>query len=135
MKTNKQESEEDLTTAVQTYKPTRTQLLWLEKALDPEVQPTITAIAKAVGVKRANWYLWQEKEGFQEWWAGAWEEAMNKNKWWLDKVGLRKSIDDYRYWEAMQMKYAQFMRREGHDFTSKGEKIGFDSLFSKARTE
>ena len=46
---------------------------------------------------------------------------MRDGQQFLDKVGIMKSVKDFRYWEAMQMKYANFRRKE--DVTSNNEKI------------
>jgi hypothetical protein len=108
------------------FKPTKQQLDWLKSALDPTVQPTISAIAKDCGVNRENWYGWIKDEAFMEWWGNVWDEGMKQANWFLDKVGMQMSTKDFRYWEAMQMKFGKFARKS--DVTSQGEKVGFAAI-------
>jgi hypothetical protein len=79
---------------------------------DVEVKPTITAWCKEIKVNRATYYNWMATDGFLEWLEMEWEKAMKKTKPFLDNIGLRNSPKNYKYWEAMQMIYHGFARRE-----------------------
>ena len=105
------------------FKPNEKQLLWLETAANLDVKPTILAISQKSGIDRRFWYDWIERDDFVDWWNKAWDKVMQRHNWWLDRVGLAKSMKDYRYWEAMQMKYSKFRQKVDH--TSDGEKITF----------
>lgn len=91
------------------FKPTEQQIKWLNSAVDPKVGAAISEIAADCGVNRENWYIWIKNPQFKEWFHLAWAEAMEDIGWYLDKVGIRNSPRDYRYWEGMQTKYHKFM--------------------------
>lgn len=93
------------------FKPNKQQLGWLKSALDPTVQPTIKAIATDCGVNRENWYKWLKNPKFVEWFSTAWKKGMERTEWFFDKVGMVQATKDYRYFEAMQMKYHKFKKQ------------------------
>lgn len=114
---------------------------WIAYSM-PDVKPEVTdASKKAIelmqqdGVTEVeNWetlrqytYRWDKIEGYREWRDKFWDELMRGGQQFLDKVGIMKSVKDFRYWEAMQMKYANFRRKE--DITTDNEKI--DSITVK----
>lgn len=94
------------------FKPKERQIALIRAMLDPEVKPTITAFCEEAGIDRKTYYNWFDNDEFVEWFNREWERAMAKQVSWLDNVGLKKSVKDYRYWEAMQMKYGKFSRKE-----------------------
>jgi len=96
-----------------------------------EAKPTITAICEdevdekgkviVQGISRTTWYEWNKDEGFVNWWAECWERHMRRSMFALDKIGWLKSAKDFRYFELLQMKYANF--RKKHDVTTKDQPI------------
>ena len=84
----------------------------LRAMLDVDVKPTITAFCEKAEIDRGTYYNWFDNPQFVEWFNKEWELAMAKQVSWLDRVGLQKSVKDFRYWEALQMKYGKFSRRE-----------------------
>lgn len=119
-----------------TFKPDKAMIYyWIAYSM-PDVKPEVTDAAKRAielmkqdGVTEIdNWetlrqytYRWDKIEGYREWRDKFWDELMRDGQQFLDKVGIMKSVKDFRYWEAMQMKYANFRRKE--DVTSDNEKI------------
>ena len=103
------------------FVPTKEMKAFIISMLDPDVEPTITAICKNAGISRTTYYNWFENEDFVNWFDKEWALAMTRQVSWLDKVGLARSIDDFKYWEAMQMKYGKFKKQQ--DITSGGEAI------------
>lgn len=99
------------------FKPTEQMIKLLRAKLDVEVSPTITAECKDAGIERSTYYGWLEDARFVAWFNKEWETAMSKQVSWLDKVGLMKSPKDFRYWEAMQMKFGKYSRAEKSDNT------------------
>lgn len=97
------------------FKPTKQMINLLRVMLDVDVKPTITAFCEKAGISRETYYNWFENEDFVKWFNLEWELAMAKQVSWLDRVGLQKSVKDFRYWEAMQMKYGKFKRKEETD--------------------
>jgi len=59
-----------------------------------------------------RWYRWKKDPLFMPWYMDEFKRMMGENEIYLDKVGMMKSASDFRYWEAMQMKYAGFSRKE-----------------------
>lgn len=49
---------------------------------------------------------------------------------YLDNIGLKKAVKDYKYWEAMQMKYLNFTRKEEQK-TTQDVKIDVDGIIDK----
>ena len=81
--------------------------LMKEDGVTPEEIPEAESI-------RQMTYRWENPEkypGYQEWVDEIWKSSMRNTKPWLDKVGLRRGVRDFRYWEAMQMKYANYKRK------------------------
>lgn len=99
------------------FKPTENMIKFLRAKLDVEVSPTITAECEAAGIDRGTYYRWIEDARFVEWFNKEWELAMTKQVSWLDKVGLMKAPKDFRYWEALQMKFGKYTRAEKTDGT------------------
>lgn len=119
-KTQKSHKKEEI------FKPTLHMIYYWKAFADPYTQPNISATAvKAVemmeidGVPkipqpetlRREVYKWENKKGYKEWSIKNWNKLMVESKPLLDKVGLRRGIRDFRYWEAMQMKYANYKRK------------------------
>lgn len=94
------------------FKPSEKQIDLVRVMLDPEVKPTITAFCQEIGIDRKTYYNWFDNEEFVEWFNREWDLAMAKQVSWLDRVGLMKSPKDFRYWEAMQMKYGKYARKQ-----------------------
>lgn len=103
------------------FEPTDRQLALLRARLDVEIKPTITAECKEAGIDRGTYYDWMKNPDFVEWFNNAWKESQKKLESWLDKVGYLKAMKDFRYWEALQMKYHKYSRK--NDLTSEGEQI------------
>lgn len=101
----------------QKFTPTTLQIKWLHAASDCSVDPTITAIADAIDCDRSNWYKWNKDPEFVEWWNREWERVMCNSVWRLDKIGMRKASEDFRYWKALQEKYSNISekRNESED--------------------
>ena len=93
------------------FKPTEQMIKLVEARLSPEIAPTITAECKYAGISRQTYYNWFDNEEFVNWYSREFEKGMGKMMSWLDKVGLMKSTKDFRYWEALQMKYAKYSKR------------------------
>lgn len=93
------------------FKPTKKMRDLIKVMLDPEVKPTITAFCSGASINRQTYYNWFDNPVFVEWFNKEWDMAMAKQVSWLDRVGLTKSVVDFRYWEAMQMKYGKFKRK------------------------
>jgi len=80
-------------------------------------------IPKAESIRQMT-YQWENKKkypGYQDWVEEVWESHMRDTKPWLDKIGLRRGVRDFRYWEAMEMKYADYKRKS--DVTSDNKPI------------
>jgi len=120
------------------YKPTLAEVYYWRAYADPHTKPNRADISrKAIemmkddGVSekdipkeeslRKMTYQWERKDGYKEWVKETWEAYMEDIKPWLDKVGLRRGVKDFRYWEAMQMKYANYKRKS--DVTSDNKPI------------
>lgn len=100
------------TEVTQTWRPTDEMIRVLEEALDPDNNAFISTWFKKAGVDRTKWYDWNKKPMFVSWWNEEWKKGMERLEPYLDKIGLIKAMKDYRYFEAMQMKYHKFSRRE-----------------------
>jgi len=120
------------------YKPTLAEVYYWRAYADPHTKPNRADISrKAIemmkddGVSekdipkeeslRKMTYQWERKDGYKEGVKETWEAYMEDIKPWLDKVGLRRGVKDFRYWEAMQMKYANYKRKS--DVTSDNKPI------------
>jgi len=108
---------------------------WIAYAM-PEVEPKVTntcrkaiELMEADGVtdipKLENYrqytYRWREQEGYSEWKESFWNKLMKDHEQFSDKVGMMRSLTDYRYWEGIQTKYFNF--RKGQDVTSGGKEV------------
>lgn len=108
------------------YKPTIAEIYYWRAYADPYVGASRAAAAqKAVemmamdGVSniplaesiRQMTYQWEQKEGYKEWRDEFWKSLMNDSKPILDKIGLQRGAENFKYWEAMQMKYGGYKRK------------------------
>ncbi len=118
------------------YKPTITEVYYWRAYADPYIGASRAAAAnKAVemmamdGIKdiplaesiRQMTYQWEAKEGYKEWRDSFWKELMGETRIILDKIGIQRGTENFRYWEAMQMKYGGFKRKA--DFTTDDKPI------------
>jgi len=94
------------------FKPNQKQIALLRAWADPKQKPTITAVCEAANVDRSTYYRWFDNEEFVAWFEESWAIAMKGTQHYLDLLGLKKAVKDYRYWEGMQMKYHKFARKE-----------------------
>lgn len=118
------------------YKPTITEIYYWRAFADPYIGASRAAAAnKAVelmaidGIKdiplaesiRQMTYQWEEKPGYKEWRDSFWKDLMGENRIILDKIGIQRGTENFKYWEAMQMKYGGFKRKT--DFTTDNKPI------------
>lgn len=103
------------------YRPNGKMLALLRAKLNPEVKPTITAECEAAGINRTTYYRWFENEKFVAWFQEAFAKGMRERESYLDKVGMIKATEDYRYWEGLQTKYHGFKKKV--DIGGEGLKI------------
>lgn len=113
---------------VEIYKPTLAEIYYWMAYADPYTKPTRADVAKrAVELMKENGviekdipdsesirkmtYEWENKVGYKEWVKEYWGKLMEESKPLLDKIGLQRGVKDFRYWEAMQMKYANYKRK------------------------
>lgn len=94
---------EELT--IETFKPTEKMLRWLEAALDPGVKATAADISRATNINVNTWRTWRESPTFIKWWNEKWNEAQRNLVWQLDKIGWDRAKKDFKYWEALQIKF------------------------------
>lgn len=90
------------------FKPTEKMVALLRAKLDPTVKPTITAECAEANIARKTYYEWFEREDFVTWFNREFERGMGKLIPYLDKVGIMKATKDFKYWEAMQMKFGGY---------------------------
>lgn len=112
------------------FKPNKRQIALLRAWANPEQKPTITAICETVGINRTTYYVWFSNDDFVEWFEKEWRRAMKDMEPYLDNIGLKKAVKDYKYWEAMQMKYLNFTRKEEQK-TTQDVKIDVDGIIDK----
>lgn len=108
------------------YKPTITEVYYWRAYADPYIGASRAAAAnKAVelmaidGIEdiplaesiRQMTYQWEAKPGYKEWRDQFWKELMNESRIILDKIGIQRGTENFRYWEAMQMKYGGYKRK------------------------
>lgn len=99
------------------FKPTEKMVAYLRAKIDLDVKPTITAECEAAGIDRGTYYKWLDDKRFVDWFNKEWDLAMSKQIPWLDKIGLLKSANDFRYFELLQMKFGKYSRAEKSDNT------------------
>jgi len=87
------------------FKPTAKMYEWFKSATNPEIKSNILAIEKDCGIDRRYWYEWRKDPKFMTWWNEEWVNFHKSATWILDKIGLDRARKDFKYWEAMQMKY------------------------------
>lgn len=103
------------------FRPTKRMVALIRIMAETDGKPTITEWCEKAGINRGTYYLWFEKQEFVEWFNKEWQQYMERSIPYLDTVGLRKAVKDYRYWEGMQMKYGKFSKKA--DITSGEEPI------------
>lgn len=111
------------------YKPKITQIYYWKAYADPYSKPTIADVSRravemmiedGIGEEqipkaesiRQMVYQWEKENGYKEWRDKYWNQLMSEARIILDKVGLQRGVKDFRYWEAMQMKFGNFSRRQ-----------------------
>lgn len=114
------------------FVPKKAHWLWLKHALDPTIDSTVAAICRACVAQTESeevcndpdknrtaydkwekrWERWQDTPGFKAWWQEQWQKGMERSEWYLDKIGIKKAQSNFKYWEAMQMKFFKFARLE-----------------------
>lgn len=104
--------------------PTKKQIDLIRVMLDMSVEPTITAFCEEVGINRSTYYDWFDKPEFVEWFNKEWNRALKDKGSWLDRVGLQKSVKDYRYWEAMQKIVRHGGLQDEHKIQLDGDRAG-----------
>jgi hypothetical protein len=93
------------------FKPTPLMVDIFNNAHDFQGASTIKSwFAKArggTGSDESLWAKWQKRPGFVEWWSSEHEKFMvgNSTKAYLDNIGIERASKDFKYWQAMQMKY------------------------------
>lgn len=108
--TKSRKSSKYLTATGKTWKPTEAQRKYLEVTADPNTPTELTKVADIVGVNRGTIYGWMRTDAFMDWYATEWQAKMSRAIPYLDKIGLKKAEKDFRYWEAMQIKYGGYSR-------------------------
>lgn len=119
------------------FTPSIDQILYLKAWLDPETPPTragacarVFTYSRELSIKlsyqneeslRNATYRWDDDPGYIAWWNKEYPNQMARNEKYLDSIGLKKAVEDFRYWEAMQIKYANYKRKS--DITSNDEPI------------
>ena len=109
----------------QDFVPSKSHIALLRAKLDPTIKPTITAECQEAGIDRGTYYNWFEKDDFVEWFNKEFSRGMGKLIPYLDKVGVMKATKDFKYWEAMQMKYGD------HAYKSEVKDGRFNQLSDK----
>ena len=94
---------EILPQGVQPFKPTPHMIVWLDTAI--ELATDSPAKVSAVNQqRRENWYYWVKLDGFEDWFYEAYKKKRRRWLPKLDEIGMIKSKDDFKYWEAMNKK-------------------------------
>lgn len=99
----KQELPQQLPQSVAQFSPTASMKVWLDTAINLATDSP-AEIAKESQLSRQGWYKWLDIPGFEDWY---FENYKQKRRRWLpklDEIGMRKSEDDFKYWEAMNKK-------------------------------
>lgn len=119
------------------FKPIIEQIYYARAWADPATKPTRSDAARTAmdmmktdGVAtpinlpdslRKETYRWEQDKAYCQWFTDYWQSLMKSNIAYLDSVGLKKAVSDFRYWEAMQMKFGGYKRK--HDMTSDDKPI------------
>jgi len=90
---------------IENFKPTVTMLKWFAAAVNPDVKSNLVSISRESGVSEQQWHEWAKDPVFNEWWNKEWLKEQKKMIWKLDKIGWDKSRSDFKYWQAMQIKF------------------------------
>lgn len=98
----------NISTEIETYKPTPHMVVWLDTAIHSESED-ISKIADECGIDRTNWYKWRKDPKFNEWFITEWNKRIKAVAWKLDAIGLRMAKRDYRYWEGMQRRVGNLL--------------------------
>jgi len=65
-------------------------------------------IADNCGVNRKSWYLWQDVEGFSDWFYAEYAKKRRQIIPKLDQIGLKHaSRGDFAFWKAMNQKVGE----------------------------
>ena len=83
------------------WKPTPAMQVWLDAAIRSD-SDSITKISEESGLDRKNWYKWIKDDNFLLWYKREWDKRIASESWKLDKIGLNKAGNDFKYWESMQ---------------------------------
>ena len=113
--------------------PSEKQILLVQEMIDGKGKATISAFCKNIDITRKTYYNWFDDTDFCIWFNKEWEMAMAKKVTWLDRVGLNNAPKDFRYWEALQMKYGKF--RRGGDVTSGGDPVSININYGDKPTD
>ena len=122
--------EEIVDKSVQEFVPNENMKKVLEAYCDMDTKPTISARMDHANVSRTMWYEWIQIPGFQEWWNTETDKFMESVVGELKKIGYMKSASDFRYWEAMMMKFGDYARK-GEDKIIIKDQDKIDSLLKK----
>jgi len=87
------------------FMPTPKQFAFMEAFFDQDVPWTISATCKAAGVDRGSYYKWLKDPAFCKWFKEESDKFMAKLVPTLDKLGIKMSAKDFRYFEFMQRKF------------------------------
>ena len=137
----------------QPFKPTLAMTFYWMAYADPYTKPTrIDVAVKATELMKENdviekdiptaesirrmTYEWENEEkypGYREWRDQFWDKLMRDSKSMLDKIGMQKGVQDFRYWEVMQMKYANYKRKM--DMTTDDKPINNTDQIANLLTE
>lgn len=92
------------------FKPTPAMQLFAFQIARLGKDASITEAAERVGVSRQVTYRWREREGFFEWLEEQVEVYRSPILEMIEQVAI-KNLDDFRYWEAMALKYGFIVER------------------------
>jgi hypothetical protein len=96
------------------WKPSKIQqelLRWAIEVGTDEFKPTVWLESRKKSP--SNWTKWKKDDRFVDWFFLAWERGMKWKVVDLDRIGMEKASEDYRYWEAMQKKYGGMVDDKG----------------------
>jgi hypothetical protein len=83
------------------FEPTKKMKLWLQYELEhPELSNK--AVAQAAKISEMSFYTWLHDQRFIDWRKAEWDKRLKMHGATLDKIGLRRAGEEYKYWRAMQ---------------------------------
>lgn len=103
------------------FKPNKKMYLLLNARLNSDIEASITAECKYANISRDTYYRWMKNEDFATWFDNEFQKEIKKMQSLLDKIGLQKARNDFRYWEAMQMKYFNYAKKEKQEVVSSND--------------